>query len=977
MRLVQRTSRSYLLVLLLSTWTYARTAQSITTAPDTPPSSPSTCRSGSINYITQTLAQQCVASNRTAAPSWQSTSSQSSSQKPATASAERSQESATPAHRTEVTHAHVTESSSDGQPSVERPSNAASPLGSEAPAVTISVGIDTAVGDDTDADTDQDSPLDNANFLSFEDWKRKNLAQAGQSPEDVGQHRASDDMRWRARPGINNALDVLGEDSEIELDFSGFGGAQEHQQTQYHSKGPQNADRADVVPKDKPSSQQSARSKDAGRTCKERTNYASFDCAASVLKTNQECKSAASVLVENKDSYMLNICKVQNKYFIVELCNDILIDTVVLANYEFFSSIFRTFRLSVSDRYPVKEDKWRILGVYEARNVRSVQAFLVEEPLIWARYLRIEILTHYGNEYYCPVSLLRVHGTTMMEEFRHQEEIARGEYVDEEPVIGANNEEESLPPLPTIAQEPLVSSEKADASATEAVSITAMETPLESVVSSGSHETPSTGGPLPSVDENVLTHSSSTGPASIPSQDTPRDSSPDQQTSTSEGNGSNATTKAEMTEMASSSPIDSQHVNSTIIGLSNESIHTSTVSDTPDTPGENATIGQPDILPEMQLNATAESSVKSTSQPQNGGPVTSSSTASIKAPSASQNGHDSVKRPSPTSNGAPPAPSTQESFFKSIHKRLQMLESNSTLSLQYIEEQSRILRDAFAKVEKRQVRKTERFLESLNVTVTRELQSFRKEYDQLWQSTVIELETSRQMYQQEILAVSSRLNLVAEELLFQKRMFIVQSTLVVLCIALVLFHRAGPNALDLPIVQQMLNKSPVMRSYSGVYSPPSSPPVGSYKYGRAAFWRRSLSPSQAAEMMGNGRVKEGGESPSPPVYKTGPDVTFQAPTPASPRSMVDENYDDGDYEEEDSEISAGSRESPPEDELPSDPARVLETIETDEVPIATAPMETQSAPSTPLGSREASATPQMLDTAGAMNSGVDMVEASL
>ncbi|KAM9904645.1 hypothetical protein OXX69_007475 [Metschnikowia pulcherrima] len=38
--------------------------------------------------------------------------------------------------------------------------------------------------------------------------------------------------------------------------------------------------------------------------------------------------------------------------------------------------------------------------------------------LIWAQYLKIEIVSHYGNEFYCPNSLVRVHGKTMMEEFK-------------------------------------------------------------------------------------------------------------------------------------------------------------------------------------------------------------------------------------------------------------------------------------------------------------------------------------------------------------------------------------------------------------------------------------------------------------------------------------------------------------------------------------------------------------------------------
>ena len=102
---------------------------------------------------------------------------------------------------------------------------------------------------------------------------------------------------------------------------------------------------------------------------------------------------------------------------------DIWIDTLVLANYEFFSSMIRTFRVSVSDRYPVKLEKWKDLGTYEARNSREIQAFLIENPQIWARYIRIEFLSHYGNEYYCPLSLVRVHGTRMLESWKETEAI--------------------------------------------------------------------------------------------------------------------------------------------------------------------------------------------------------------------------------------------------------------------------------------------------------------------------------------------------------------------------------------------------------------------------------------------------------------------------------------------------------------------------------------------------------------------------
>ena len=178
-----------------------------------------------------------------------------------------------------------------------------------------------------------------------------------------------------------------------------------------------------------------------------------------------------------------------------------------------------------------------------------------------------------------------------------------------------------------------------------------------------------------------------------------------------------------------------------------------------------------------------------------------------------------------------------------------MLETNATLSLQYIEEQSRILRDAFIKVEKRQIKKTEAFLDNLNTTVFAELQDFKQQYDQLWQSTVIELENHREQYQREILAVSARLSIVADELVFQKRMAIVQSTILMICLGLVLFVRVGGVAgLDVPIIQQMVTKSQFGRNsyYSPLNSPSpdqSSPPDPHSMKRRRGFWRSSLDTS--------------------------------------------------------------------------------------------------------------------------------------
>lgn len=273
---------------------------------------------------------------------------------------------------------------------------------------------------------EEDSALESGEFLSFEEWKKQNLKKAGQS-EHIGQRNNGEAQEQRQRPPRQqNTLESLGDDGEIDIDFAGFVPTGPEQSI--HEAPQPLADNQDSASDAK----RKLRSKDAGTTCKERFNYASFDCAANVLKWNKEAKSPSSVLSENKDSYMLNQCSAENKHLVLELCNDILVDTVVLANFEFFSSTFRTFRISVSDSYPVKGDRWKTLGMYEARNTREIQAFLVENPLIWARYIRIEFLSHYGGEFYCPVSLVRVHGTTMMEEWKHSEDSASVDDTEDE-----------------------------------------------------------------------------------------------------------------------------------------------------------------------------------------------------------------------------------------------------------------------------------------------------------------------------------------------------------------------------------------------------------------------------------------------------------------------------------------------------------------------------------------------------------------
>ena len=841
-----------------------------------------TCPSRTANYITHRLPQQCLRTDR-ASMARNATSSDAHAQSPETSLAADDAALLLKGSTNQTIGSEVasTTSLSPG----ESPTSTSTTFNSAEAVATPQGNVQ-----------ESDSPFDNTNFLSFEEWKKQN-----QPKVESNQGRNVPVNGDRQRPGITNALDSLGDEGEIDLDFSGFGGS---------PQGPSQPRAAyrkqdDASPQDVPKSQ-TPKSKDAGKTCKERTNYASFDCSAQVLKHNPECKSASSVLVENKDSYMLNTCSAQNKFLIVELCNDVLVDTVVLANYEFFSSIFRQFRVSVSDRYPVKMDKWRELGTFEARNTREIQAFLVERPQLFARYLRVEFLTHYGSEYYCPISLLRVHGTNMLEDVRTQDDSGSAE----------NSEDE-------------------DVAQSDAETTIATSSELSTTTTASSDGSPSINIDLKS--GHVLVDTASSGDPNVHGA-TISATSP-----SSDLTGHNATidilspTGRERSQMTCSSNLSSVPLELTpsTSPLSLLTSETSTPtkdiadfspksdSDPPDSnidtttakpsssqaAGSHASNTATASAIETASNATVLD--KTDNNTSNTSPsVLSSSAAALNTGSHQVSSSTNTSRTiaaSTSSTVASPQPSTQESFFKSLSRRLQQLESNSTLSLQYIEEQSRILRDAFSKVEKRQISSTTTFLTNLNDTVMTELRGFRQAYDQLWQSTVLELEGQREQYQREMLAMSSRLTLVADELLWQKRMGIVQSSLILLCLGLVLFARTGLQGyLEVPLMQQMMNKSSAALGRAGWESPPASPspenrsPVALF---RRKLWRATSEPSALAnEHVMDGEVTG---TDSRPDTRDGPnvDVFVEPPTPPSSRgvdSVTSEVFDDdnGDDEEE-------------------------------------------------------------------------------
>uniref|UniRef100_UPI00358F2999 SUN domain-containing ossification factor-like isoform X2 n=1 Tax=Myxine glutinosa TaxID=7769 RepID=UPI00358F2999 len=153
-------------------------------------------------------------------------------------------------------------------------------------------------------------------------------------------------------------------------------------------------------------------------------NYASVDCGAKVISTNSEAQSASSLLVDNMDFYMLSPCSARI-WVIIELCEMVQVRLIETGNLELFSSMPAEIIIMGSDRYPARE--WLNLGKLQAEPLRAIQTFPVQEH-VFIRYVKMEVLSTHGTEYYCPLSLLRVFGVGMVEEYEEVTDRTHGSH---------------------------------------------------------------------------------------------------------------------------------------------------------------------------------------------------------------------------------------------------------------------------------------------------------------------------------------------------------------------------------------------------------------------------------------------------------------------------------------------------------------------------------------------------------------------
>lgn len=142
-------------------------------------------------------------------------------------------------------------------------------------------------------------------------------------------------------------------------------------------------------------------------------NYAAAMKGAKVVDHNKEAKGASNVLGKDHDKYLRNPCSVSDKYVVIELAEETLVDTVRIANLEHYSSNPKEFNMSGSLSYPT--DMWTPAGSFMAANVKQIQTFRLPEPK-WLRYLKLNLISHYGSEFYCTLSVVEVFGIDALEQ---------------------------------------------------------------------------------------------------------------------------------------------------------------------------------------------------------------------------------------------------------------------------------------------------------------------------------------------------------------------------------------------------------------------------------------------------------------------------------------------------------------------------------------------------------------------------------
>jgi len=144
---------------------------------------------------------------------------------------------------------------------------------------------------------------------------------------------------------------------------------------------------------------------------KSRFNFASFDAGAVILESSKGVHDPVNILVNSKLKYTLIPFHLKDKYFVIQLSEDIMVEEVVLLNIEHYSSNIKEVQISGSSKFPT--ENWTPLASFEAENTHNEINYSVSHT--WVRYVRIVIRSTWGSHYYCTLTQIKIFGSTILQ----------------------------------------------------------------------------------------------------------------------------------------------------------------------------------------------------------------------------------------------------------------------------------------------------------------------------------------------------------------------------------------------------------------------------------------------------------------------------------------------------------------------------------------------------------------------------------
>jgi phage shock protein PspC (stress-responsive transcriptional regulator) len=142
-----------------------------------------------------------------------------------------------------------------------------------------------------------------------------------------------------------------------------------------------------------------------------RYDYAASDPGGLIVGHSIGIVGAKNILKRDKDKYLLVPCSKSEKWVEVSLLETILIDEVQVVQGEIYSSSFEIVEIQYSIDYP--SENWTHLVTLRLEDSSKAQKFKVSPT--WVRFLRLVLLNHYRNEYYCTLTQFSAFGSNIFQ----------------------------------------------------------------------------------------------------------------------------------------------------------------------------------------------------------------------------------------------------------------------------------------------------------------------------------------------------------------------------------------------------------------------------------------------------------------------------------------------------------------------------------------------------------------------------------